>query len=109
VKKLRTVLATGVIALVIASPLALGMRRDDRLGVEFEKVSIGMPHEEVVEPIGSARRVASCDSGMFASRDKRCAATDVYPLSFAPLDPEYLVIYFDSNHRVIDKFDYQSP
>jgi hypothetical protein len=109
VKKLRIVVGTGLIVLVLASSLALGRHRDNRLSSEFEKVSIGMSHEEVVELMGSARGDASCDSGMFASHNKRCAATDVYRLSFAPLDPEYLVIYFDSDHRVIDKFDYQSP
>jgi hypothetical protein len=109
VKKHRIVVATGVLALILASSLALGRRRDNHLSSEFEKVSIGMSHEEVADLMGSARREESCDSGMFASHDKRCAATDVYPLSFAPLDPEYMVIYFDSDHRVIDKIVYQSP
>ena len=37
---------------------------------------------------------------MFADPDlKKCAQIVVYPVSFAPLDPEYYAIYFDRDKR----------
>ena len=69
-----------------------------------------MSREAVTGVMGTPRSTEVCGPGIFAP-DKldRCFETDVYPDSFAPLQPEYWVIWFNRDRRVIDKYYFQSP
>jgi hypothetical protein len=108
--KLRGITVAGVFVVVAATLVGLGIHRDGRVSSGFERVAAGMSHQEVVERMGSLRISEACDSGFLAAHHvDGCVAADVYPSSFAPLDPEYWVVYLDKDKRVIDKVDLQSP
>ena len=99
-----------VFVVFAATLVGLGIHRDGRVSSGFERVEAGMSHEEVVERMGSLHIREACDGGfLVAHHVKGCMAADVYPSSFAPLDPEYWVVYLDKNKRVIDKVEFQSP
>jgi hypothetical protein len=108
--KLRSVLVGSLIVLVPTTYVFLGIRRDGYLGSGFDKISNGMSRQEVVAIMGRPKRALRCDEPMLANPGlKKCAKIVVYPVSFAPLDPEYYAIYFDRDNRVIYKFELQSP
>jgi hypothetical protein len=108
--KLHRVLMGSLILLVPTVFVFLGIRRDGYLSSGFEKVSNGMSRQEVVAIMGTLKRTLRCDEPMFAAPDlRKCAQIEVYPVSFAPLDPGYYAIYFDRDKRVIYKFEFQSP
>ena len=108
--RLRGFFITGSIVLVPATLLALGIGRDNNLSAAFERVSIGMSRAEAANVMGIFGWTEGCGSNPVFKPDlDRCAEMDVYPSSFAPLNPEYWVIYFDGDQRVIGKFDFQSP
>ena len=108
--KLRGMTIAGVFVIAAATLVGLGVHRDGRLSSGFEKVLAGMSRAEVAEQLGSPRNREGCDSGfLVANHIKGCIEAEVYPSSFAPLDPEYWVVYFDKDERVIDKVDFQSP
>jgi len=99
-----------VFVIAATTLVGLGVHRDGRLSSGFERVAAGMSNEEVAERMGSLRNSETCDSGFLAANHiNGCIEADVYPSSFAPLDPEYWVVYFDKDERVIDKVDLQSP
>jgi hypothetical protein len=108
IMKLRQAPIAGLIILLIL--VVFGILRKKDLDRGFEKVSTGMSRQEVIAIMGITKRTMRCDEPIFKANDlKKCAKIYVYPVSFAPLDPEYYVIYLDANKRVIDKFEYQSP
>jgi hypothetical protein len=108
--KLRGMTIAGVFVTAAATLVGLGIHRDGRLRSGFERVVTGMSHMQVAQRMGSPRNSEACDSGFLAAHDiNGCIQADVYPSSFAPLDPEYWVVYFDKDERVIDKVDLQSP
>jgi hypothetical protein len=107
---LRGILSTVSVMGVIATLLLLGVNRDKYLSSGFERVSTGMSRQQVAALMGTPKRIERCSSGPFAPRVlDRCVETNVYSQSFAPLDPEYRVVWLDEDQRVIDKYQYQSP
>lgn len=108
--KVRRIIAAGVFVFVPAVLVALGVRRDKRLRTGFERVSAGMSQEEVFELMGAPGSSGDCDRGIVASHQvSGCVEADLYAVSFAPLDPEYCVVYLDGHKRVMDKGVLQSP
>ena len=108
--KLRGVYIALLIVPVAATLVALGIHRDHYLRSGFESVSIGMTQVEVDALMGTLKITKGCVGGPFAPHHlDRCAESDVYPFSFVPVDPEYRVIWFDRDKRVIGKGQYQSP
>jgi hypothetical protein len=104
------IIAAGVLVLVPAALVTLSVRRDKRLSTGFERISVGMSQGEVFELMGSPRSSGDCDRGFVAShRANGCVEADLCAVSFAPLDPEYWVVYLDGHKRVIDKGVLQSP
>lgn len=100
----------GTFVIGAATLVGLGIHRDDRLRSSFNGVATGMTDEEVVETMGFTRIREAYDSGFPIMHPvKGCIEVDLYPLSFAPLIPEYWVIYFDKNGRVLDKVNFESP
>jgi hypothetical protein len=108
--KLRGVYIAVLVLFVVGTLVALGVHRDHDLNSGFERVSIGMSHGQVDALMGSAKMTKGCVTGPFASsHPDRCVESDVYPCSFVPLDPEFWVVWFDRDKRVIGKNQYQSP
>ena len=108
--KLRKGLVTGLIALVPASLVSFGIVRESSLGADFERVSVGMSEQQVIRVMGRLGWTERCPSGPLTDPCLgRCVEAYVYPSSFAPLIPEYWVIWFDSDKRVVGKLDCQSP
>ena len=108
--KVRRIITAGVRVFVPAVLVALGVRRDKRLRIGFERVSVGMSQGEVFELMGSPRSSGDCHRGFVAShRANVCVEADLYAVSFAPLEPKYWVVYLDGHKRVIEKGVVQSP
>ena len=108
--RFRGITVAGVFVIGAATLVGLGIHRDDSLRSSFDSVANSMADDKVVEIMGSTRFREACDSGFLIMYPfKGCVEVDMYPSSFAPLVPEYWVIYFDKNGRVFDKFDFQSP
>ena len=104
--KLRKVSIGQLILLAAMAFVFLGIHRDGFLSSGFEKISNGMSRKEVVDTMGILAFTLHCDVYI---APKGCAQVYEYPVSFAPLDPEYYLIYFDTDKKVVGKDELQSP
>ena len=88
-----------------------GFMHDKKLLLSFDHITIGDSQCDVLTILGNPKfRVKGCD-WEFAQRtfDISCSETYLYASAFAPLIPEYPVIWFDNEKHVIDKYVYSSP
>jgi len=83
--------------------------RDRSLRRNFAAISDGTTQDQVLRIMGAPWKVGGC-YGEFAPYDlDKCAETYVYASTWAPLNPEYPVVWFDRRNLVIGKFDFSSP
>ena len=88
----------------------LGYTYDNNLFSKFDKVTIGMSKQQVVKMLGNPKIVNhECKWEFVSKQVDGCNEIYIYSSIWAPLNPEYPVIWFDKNNYVIDKFDFQSP
>ena len=110
--KLRGPLITALILALLVTLVVLGIHRDNYLNSAFDNVSIGISQTKVKDVMSTPRWSEGCRGGdaFTANVPDKCVETDVYASSFAPFpNPEYWVIFYDRDRRVIDKAHLQSP
>jgi hypothetical protein len=109
----RTVLlTTGCIVLVGVLWLVWAFRRDHRLYRNFGRIRTGTSEQEVIEMLGEPKRVENCGEfwGPIPKAELQgCVNEFFYASPFAPLLPQYYVIRFDANRRVVSLAAYSSP
>lgn len=92
--------------------VAFVIHRERQLGNGFDGVKAGATEAEVLQRIGQPRRVERCGSftGLLPKEKMvGCAKEYFYASPFSPLLPEYYVVRFDQQNRVIDTASYASP
>lgn len=105
-KGMRYVVAAALIAIL---PV-WGVFHDHNLAAGFATISNGMSQDTVKVLLGRPRDVRDCRSGEFVPRSlSDCVETYVYASVWAPLNPEYPVIWFNRDKQVIGKYDFSSP
>jgi hypothetical protein len=109
------VMRTGYIAaglavvLVLAAWISFCVVRDRSMRENFVTVSDGMAQDQVIRIMGPPANIEDC-RGPFAPHClDECAQAYVYRSAWAPLNPEYPVVFFDEHMTVIGKFDFSSP
>lgn len=82
--------------------------RVPRLNASFEVIKENDTKETVLESMGNPRRIEGCGEYL-GDNPTGCVREFVYAHPYAPLAPEYWVVYFNSNNRVLGKVHLVSP
>jgi hypothetical protein len=106
-KGVRYVVIFALIALLPAACIV----HDHNLAAGFATISDGMTQNAVKTTLGQPSGVLDCSPGIFAppGLPDSCVEIYVYASTWEPLNPEYHVVYFDREKRVISKYDFASP
>jgi hypothetical protein len=86
--------------------------RDKHLYTHVERVKAGATEQEVLHELGRPKRVQACGTfwGPFPKAElEGCTKEFYYASPFAPLLPQYYVVWFDGNDRVKSVTPYSSP
>ena len=97
--------------LMMALWLAWAFMRDRKLWREFDTIKTGATQREVLEKLGKPKRVENCGEFMgplTKAEMEGCVKEYFYASPFAPLLPQYYVVRFDANKRVISTTPYSS-
>jgi putative hemolysin len=108
--KFRGYLTAALIVLLPAAGIAYCTIRDGRLDANFKSVSLGMSPEQVVDTMGTPSWDGKCGTRPLTGRlPPDCVREFGYADTLAPLTPEYWLIWFGSNERVIHTAKLVSP
>jgi hypothetical protein len=83
--------------------------RDRALTKNFTAVFDGMTQDQVKNVMGVPWRTGDCRSEFAPYQLDQCVQAYIYASAWAPLNPEYSVVWFDRRKQVIGKFDFVSP
>ena len=83
--------------------------KDQMLLSNYNKISLGMSEKEVIDLLGQPKIKNSKCEWTFVIKVEKCDEIYVYSTAWAPLIPEYPVIWFDKNKNVLEKYIYHSP
>ena len=97
-----------VVLLAIAVRTVVVFGRYSKIEKQFASVQIGGPRASVIAKIGKPNYHAG-RCGVIHFPDKACAVEYVYSHPFAPLIPEYYIVSFSSDDRVIEADKWDSP
>ena len=92
--------------------LAWAILRDRQLYAHVDGIKAGATEQEVLHELGRPKRVEACGEfwGPFPKEElEGCKKEYVYASPFAPLLPQYYVVWFDANDRVKSVHPYSSP
>jgi hypothetical protein len=98
---------TGVL-FVLAVRTIYVFARFSKVERQFTSVQTGDSRDSVVTKIGKPN-YHSDGCGVIHAPDKGCATEYVYSHPFAPFIPEYYIVYFSSDGRVINADRWDSP
>ena len=103
-------IGAGLAALVLSAMWA-GARvvRDRSMSKNFAAVSDGMTQDQVLHFMGRPWKTGDCRGKFAPYHLDECAETYVYASAWAPLNPEYPVIWFGRDKLAIGKFNFASP
>jgi hypothetical protein len=99
--------AAGIL-LVVALRTAVSFRRFSRVERRFASVQNGESRASIVAKMGTPNYYAG-KCGVIHVPDKRCALEYVYSHPFAPLIPEYYIVSFSTDDRVVEADQWRSP
>ncbi len=103
-----TAITSVVIVLLVGARMALAFHRFARIEREFKSVQAGQLRSSVVEVLGTPNyRLRAC--GTLGGNPPGCTLEYVYSHPLAPLVPNYYVVYFSANDRVLDTAFLSSP
>jgi hypothetical protein len=83
--------------------------RDRRMAESFRAVSNGMTQDQVKSVMGAPWRTGDCHGEFAPYQLDQCTEAYIYASAWAPLNPEYPVVWFDRDKQVVGKFDFVSP
>jgi hypothetical protein len=86
-------------ALMIAGSIAWAYRHDAQLATNAREVEIGDPNETVRELLGEPSSEGSC--GKISVAPSACADEYVYRYYYAIFQPQYEVVWFSAEGKVI--------
>lgn len=97
-----------IVVLALVARMAVVFARYSKVEKQFVSVQIGEPRASVIAKVGRPNyHEGRC--GVIHFPDKACAVEYVYSHPFAPLIPEYYVVSFSSDGRVIEADKWDSP
>jgi hypothetical protein len=97
------------LAAVLGLWLAAAVTRDSRYRSNFDLVHRGMSRDRVIALMEHPSKEGSCGDPIGGRPPTGCALEVRYANSFAPLDPEYYVIWYDQRRTVVDSAFIGSP
>jgi hypothetical protein len=104
-------MATRIVFLVIAVAIVAGFvwayHHDLELGKKIFEVEIGDPNEAVLDLLGKPSSEGSC--GALTVAPKACAAEYVYKYYYSIFQPQYEVVWFTAEGKVIGVQHVQTP
>jgi len=108
-RKVRVVRIVSLcLLLVIAAKTVIAFSRYAKAEKSFGSVQIGDSRESVVGRMGRPNyHEGKC--GVIHFPDKNCAVEYVYSHPFAPLVPQYYIVSFSAEDRVIEADVWSSP
>ncbi len=99
-----------IILLMPVAGIAWCSVRDDLLAANFKKISSGMSPEPVIGTMGTPSWDGKCGTRPLATYlPKDCVRELGYADTLAPLTPEYWLIWFGADGRVVDTAHLVSP
>ena len=101
-------LLCGFLLSIAGLRIAISFVRFSKVEREFASVQIGQSRQEIVSRFGKPRYYSG-RCGVIADPLKACSLEYVYGHPFAPLIPEYYIVSFSSDERVIHADRYSSP
>jgi hypothetical protein len=105
--RIALMFAAGVL-LALAARTVVAFARYSKVEKQFASVQIGEPRASVIAKMGTPNYHAG-KCGVIHFPDKICAVEYVYSHPFAPLIPEYYIVSFASDDRVIEADQWDSP
>jgi len=96
-----------VLAIAIVGGFAWAYHHDDELGKRIGQVEIGDPNEAVRELLGDPSSEGSC--GALTVAPKACADEYVYKYYYSVFQPQYEVVWFTAEGKVIGVQHVQRP
>jgi hypothetical protein len=75
----------------------------------FTAVLDGMTQDQVRYVMGSPWHTGDCRGEFAPYQLGQCVEAYIYASAWAPLNPEYPVVWFDGRKRFIGKHDFVSP
>jgi hypothetical protein len=108
-RRTRIVLVIGAaILLALALKTVYAFMRFSHVEQQFPSVQIGDSRSSVIAKMGKPNyHSGAC--GVIHVPDKSCATECVYSHPFAPLVPEYYIVSFSLDDRVIEADPWDSP
>jgi hypothetical protein len=107
--KKSKIVVTAAAVLMVVLPASCVIR-DHNLSARFATVTNGMSQVDVRDLLGRPWEIRSCNAGEFAPYDlPGCTEAYVYASAWTPLIPDYPVVWFDRDKRVIGKYHFVSP
>jgi hypothetical protein len=101
-------LAVACVLLILGLKAAVSFARFSNVEREFNSVAVGQSRLAVVQKLGTPNYYSgSC--GVIHNPPQRCVSEYVYGHPFAPLVPEYYIVSFSSENRVIQADQWDSP
>lgn len=98
-----------VIVLLVGARMAVAFHRFARIEREFKSVQAGQARSSVLEVLGTPNyRLGECGT-LGDGAPPGCTLEYVYSYPLAPLVPNYYVVYFSANERVVDTAFLSSP
>jgi hypothetical protein len=99
-----------VVVVVPLSAIGSCQVHDNLLASNFERVATGTQRKDVTDLLGAPRSVQDCRvPGEFTQRHRPdCVEVYLYPSWGVPLLPSVWVVWFDSQGKVIDKYNFVS-
>ena len=98
----------GVVLLALAARTVVVFARYSKVEKQFASVQIGEPRDSVIAKMGKPNYHAG-GCGVIHFPDKACAVEYVYSHPSAPIIPEYYIVSFSSDDRVIEADEWDSP
>jgi len=96
-----------VIAVAIVAGFVWAYHHDLELGKKIFEVEIGDPNEAVRDLLGKPSSEGSC--GALTVAPKACAAEYVYKYYYSIFQPQYEVVWFTAEGKVIGVQHVQTP
>jgi hypothetical protein len=108
-RKIRIALTLTVgVLLILALRTVVAFLRFSRVEREFASVQNGQSRASVITKMGRPNYYAG-KCGVVHFPDKNCATEYVYSHPFAPIIPEYYIVSFSSDDRVVEADQWDSP
>jgi hypothetical protein len=109
VKRRKVIIGISAIVLIAAAAsTAVAFLRYERVEGRFSSIQTGDSLDSVMAKLGRPNYYEG-KCGVIDVPDKNCSLEFVYSHPFAPIIPEYHIVAFSMDDRVIEADDWNSP